>query len=146
MKRMNLFSLSMAGLLMTSPAVFAAEHVVKMLNMGSDGMMVYEPAFLKINKGDTVNFQATDPGHDAVSEVTPSGDNWRVGFEGGKVTFHDEGVHLYYCTPHKSLGMYGVIQVGEAKNKQDISERGKEIAAATPLNGDRITRYIEQAN
>ena len=46
-------------LLLTVPA-FAAEHTVKMLNSGKDGMMVFEPAVLSVNKGDTVKFVATD--------------------------------------------------------------------------------------
>ena len=35
-------------------------HEVKMLNSGADGIMVFEPAVIKISKGDTVNFVATD--------------------------------------------------------------------------------------
>ena len=30
------------------------EHIVKMLNAGADGVMVFEPAALKIKKGDTI--------------------------------------------------------------------------------------------
>lgn len=32
----------------------AADHVVKMLNVGKDGSMVFEPAFVKAAVGDTV--------------------------------------------------------------------------------------------
>ena len=34
--------------------VFAADHVVKMLNNGADGMMVFEPGYLNVVPGDTV--------------------------------------------------------------------------------------------
>ena len=39
---------------------FAAEYEVKMLNNGTEGMMVFEPAVLKVAVGDTVKFVATD--------------------------------------------------------------------------------------
>ena len=34
--------------------VYAADHVVKMLNNGDDGMFVFDPPALKIKVGDTV--------------------------------------------------------------------------------------------
>ena len=43
------------------------EHIVQMLNAGSDGVMVFEPAALKIKKGDTVVFKSVDPGHNTAS-------------------------------------------------------------------------------
>jgi len=42
-------------------------HTVKMLNQGSTGVMVFEPAVLKINVGDTVTFEATDAAHNSAS-------------------------------------------------------------------------------
>lgn len=147
MQRRTFLKASALTLLFASPYAIAGEtHVVKMLNAGADGIMVYEPAFLKINVGDTVHFQDTTPGHNAVSEITPSGEKWEVGYTGGKVTFTDEGVHLYYCTPHKMMGMYGVIQVGEAVNKDHALAEAKKIASGIPLNGDRLERYVNQAN
>src|SRR5262245_57706486 len=47
-------------------AANAAEIEVKMLNKGTDGgVMVFEPAFVKIEPGDSVKFVATDKGHNA---------------------------------------------------------------------------------
>ena len=45
----------------------AAEVEVKMLNKGAEGLMVFEPALVKIEPGDTVKFVATDKGHNAES-------------------------------------------------------------------------------
>ncbi len=118
-------------------------HTVKMLNHGAGGIMVFEPGFLKINKGDTVYFEATDAGHDAVSSFAP-GDPWRVGFQGGKVTFNDEGIHIYYCTPHKSMAMYGVIQVGEAVNKEAAMKSAKASEAGFAMNQGRLMNYMDQ--
>ena len=46
---------------------FSEDHVVKMLNAGKEGMMVFEPAVLSIKKGDTVKFVATDVAHNSSS-------------------------------------------------------------------------------
>ena len=44
-----------------------SEHEVKMLNSGPGGTMIFEPAVIKISKGDTVHFKATDLAHNSVS-------------------------------------------------------------------------------
>ena len=41
----------------------AAEHEVKMLNFGDGGSMIFEPGFLKVNKGDTINFKSVSYTH-----------------------------------------------------------------------------------
>ena len=137
-KLVKLFSA--VALLVAANATMAADHVVKMKNSGADGIMVFEPGFLKIAKGDTVTFEATDAGHNAVSEVAP-GDAWQVGFTGGKVTFNDEGAHIYYCVPHKSMGMYGVIQVGNVTNKADVVAKAAKIDASFAMNHGRLKGY-----
>ena len=57
---------AMAAVLMASSA-FAETFEVKMLNKGTDGAMVFEPAFIKAAVGDTVNFVSPDKGHNAES-------------------------------------------------------------------------------
>lgn len=145
MKTKNIVKLfTVAALLSVSQLAFSAtEHTVKMLNSGADGIMVFEPGFLKIAVGDTVYFEATDAGHDAVSSFAP-GEPWKVGFTGGKVTFTDEGIHVYYCTPHKVMAMYGVIQVGEAVNKDDAMASAKASEAGFAMNQGRLMGYMEQ--
>ncbi len=59
--RTNLTVLAAIAALGLAGAAQAADHEVKMLNRGSDGgMMVFEPAFLKVEPGDTVTFVAGD--------------------------------------------------------------------------------------
>ncbi|WWT74905.1 hypothetical protein V8H18_00490 [Lautropia mirabilis] len=55
-----------AALLMLANPAHAAEHVVKMLNNGKEGGMVFEPAYLKVDVGDTVIFEPTNSGHRSV--------------------------------------------------------------------------------
>ena len=54
-------------LTLSSLSAFSQVHVVKMLNAGKEGMMVFEPAVLSIKKGDTVKFVATDVAHNSSS-------------------------------------------------------------------------------
>lgn len=132
------------GLLTAALSLHAAEHEVKMLNNGVDGIMVFEPGYLKIAPGDTVNFVATDSGHNAVSEVTPDGSSWEVGYDGGSVTFEQEGVNIYYCLPHKSMAMYGVIQVGNAVNKDDAVDQANAIEGGFAMNQGRLNKYMTE--
>ena len=52
---------------LSSFSSFSEEHVIKMLNAGKEGMMVFEPAVITISKGDTVKFLATDVSHNSSS-------------------------------------------------------------------------------
>jgi len=101
-------------------AAGAAEVEVKMLNKGSDGVMVFEPALVKINPGDTVKFLASDKGHNAeiVDGMLPAGGRAFVGKinEELSITFDKAGVYGYKCKPHYGMGMVGMIVVGEPAN------------------------------
>jgi pseudoazurin len=141
---MKLQTLFAAALLSVSSLSMAATHTVKMLNNGADGIMVFEPGFLKIAKGDTVKFEATDSGHNAVNEFGPAGTAELAGYSGGEYTFNDEGVNIYYCVPHKSMAMYGVIQVGNAVNKDDAMAAAKATDAGMAMNGGRLMKYMDQ--
>lgn len=122
----------------------AAEHEIKMLNKGADGSFVFEPGFLKVAKGDTINFNPVDMAHMPQSEVTPDGSSWKGDMNKPfSVTLTEEGVVIYSCLPHKMLGMVGVIQVGEAVNLA----AAKEAAAAMAMmakNKDRLDNYLAQ--
>jgi len=115
-------------------------YTVKMLNNGKDGMMVFEPAFLKVEKGATVTFVATDAGHDSVSAYIPDGG---IAWKGKNskditVTLEAEGVYLYKCTPHAMMGMVGVIQVGEVTNMADAKKAAAELTSAIAMNKNRL--------
>jgi pseudoazurin len=101
-------------------AASAAEIQVKMLNKGTEGVMVFEPALVKINPGDTVKFVATDKGHnvESIETMLPEGGTAFAGkpSEEIAVTFDKPGVYGYRCKPHYGMGMVGMIVVGEPPN------------------------------
>ena len=101
-------------------AASAAEFEVKMLNKGTAGVMVFEPALVKIQPGDTVKFLASDKGHnvETVEAMLPEGAKPFTGKinEEVAVTFDKAGVYGYKCKPHYGMGMVGMIVVGEPGN------------------------------
>jgi pseudoazurin len=112
-------------ILLMGNSVHAAEtHVVKMLNQGAEGSMVFEPAFIKINAGDSINFEMSDAGHNAVTVAAPAGS---VPFDtkykpSTIVKFDVNGLYLYKCAPHAMMAMAGLIQVSDASNKTEMNE------------------------
>lgn len=128
---------------------FTADYSVKMLNQGSSGVMVFEPAVLKINKGDTVNFISTDAAHNSASlpGMIPSGaTSWSSELSQDiSVTFDIEGLYAYQCTPHAVMAMVGVIQVGEnPSNLNQVMSQAENMKSMFLMNKDRLTDYISQ--
>ena len=106
----------------------ATEIPVKTLNSGPGGMMVFDPAFVKIQPGDTVRFIPTDKGHNAesIKGMAPEGAatfKTVVGKE-ETVTFDKPGLYGFKCAPHYIMGMVGLIQVGD---KPDNVESAKAV-------------------
>jgi pseudoazurin len=99
-----------------TPAL-AANFEVKMLNKGEAGAMVFEPALVRVQPGDTVTFLATDKGHDAqtIKEMLPEGAEPFKGAMGKDVTvtFDVAGAYGVKCTPHLGMGMIALVVVGD---------------------------------
>jgi pseudoazurin len=120
--------------LLAGPAL-AAEHEVRMLNVGPDEKttMVFDPPLIHIQPGDTVTFVPTDRGHNAASMegMIPAG---AAHFKGAisepvTVTFPLAGTYGYICEPHYGLGMVGLVLVGDHRvNLQEadaVRQRGR---------------------
>ena len=107
-------SLGLAG------AVSAAEVEIKMLNKGSAGVMVFEPAMVTIQPGDTIKFVASDKGHnvESIDAMLPEGAKPFIGKinEEISVTFEKAGAYGFKCKPHYGMGMVGLVVVGSPDN------------------------------
>jgi pseudoazurin len=125
-----------------------SEHEVKMLNSGSGGSMIFEPAAIKVSVGDTVHFKATDLAHNSASiaGMIPSGAKaWAGSLSRDiSVTLNTEGVYVYQCDPHVVMAMVGVIQVGEAVNIEEIEVAAKEMEGSFAMNQQRLEQYLGQ--
>lgn len=121
MKNTVTLAAAAAILMMTIGAAATAEIEVKMLNKGSDGvMMVFEPALVKIASGDTVKFASTDKGHNAesIKGMLPEGAVLFQGKNGEDVVvkFDKDGVYGVKCLPHYGMGMVAMVVVGSPTN------------------------------
>ena len=130
-----------------SLGITAETHIVKMLNQGPEGIMIFEPSVLDVDVGDTVIFEATDAAHNSASIVgmIPEGaKSWNGQLSKDiTVTFDLEGIYAYQCTPHAMMAMVGIIEVGTNKNNL---EKIKSVASKTKsvfvMNQDRLDTYI----
>lgn len=79
--------------------------------------MVFSEEVIRVAPGATVTWLATDKGHnvqfvdgpDGVELAPKSAVNKDVTF-----TLTEPGVYVYVCTPHATMGMIGIVIVGEA--------------------------------
>ncbi len=130
-----------------SPAL-AKDIVVQMKNQGSTPgqLMVFEPAFIKAAVGDTVKFLPTNPGHNAgtIPGLLPVGvpvQNGQINKEFDlKVT--KPGIYGIKCTPHYSLGMVAIVQVGPGPSPNLAAARAVKLPG---LAGRRATPLLAMA-
>ena len=128
MKLTALFAAPVLCLALALPAL-AAEHEVHMKNKGEAGTMVFEPAYVRAEPGDTIHFIPTDKSHnvEAIKEILPPG----VEVFKSKIneeyvlTVTEPGLYGVKCTPHFAMGMVGLIQVGEAPANLDAAQTAK---------------------
>jgi pseudoazurin len=132
----------LAAAALSAGAAQAATHEVKMLNRGTAGAMVFEPAFVLAEPGDEIVFVATDPGHNAesIEGMLPAGVEAfksKLG-EDFTLTVAEAGVYGVKCTPHYAMGMVALIQVGEPVNADAamaVPHRGKAAPVFEGLFG-----------
>lgn len=119
---------------------------VEMLNQADGQVMVFKPAVVKIEPGDTVRFVATDPSHNAQSmpKMTPDGGtSFNVPFNQTKeITFETEGVHGYKCLPHYAMGMVGLVVVGDPSVNLEQAKAAAD--SAPPRAKERFANYFDQ--
>ena len=108
----------------------AANHQVLMLSKDSEGRaMQFEPAFIKVEPGDTVTFVPQDKGHnsESLADLIPEeAESWKGAInEKITITLTAEGLYAYKCLPHLPLGMVGLIQVGDSTGNRGAIEEAE---------------------
>ena len=93
-----------------STQAYAAE-----IQMGSGGMLVFEPCELTVDVGETVTFVNNElPPHNVMFVDNPELSHSDLAFSPGDsfdVTFEKAGDYAFQCDPHAGAGMKGVIHV-----------------------------------
>ena len=108
-------------------AVYGNTLTVDMLNKRADGAkMVYSEDIVKVKAGQTVTWLPAAKGHNVEFISVPKGVDKIKKSKLNKeysYTFNVPGIYLYQCTPHKSMGMIGLVVVdGNVDNKAKIAK------------------------
>ena len=154
-RRDSLILLGSAALITTTPRVLRAQdggtvHEVKMRNFDPEdrsNIMVFDPPVIRIEPGDTVKFVSADPGHNAVSheDMVPEGaEPFKTPIsKDADVTFEAPGTYGYYCQPHRAMGMWGVVLVGDfTTNFEQVKQAAQNVRGR---GKQRMAEYLAQA-
>ena len=110
-----------------SNLAYAKTVEIEMLNKdGSGRKMVYSQELVHVDSGDVVVWLPTSKGHNVEIVAAPEGFEIPKKSKNSKevsIEFTVPGVYYYWCTPHKGMGMIGLIVVdGDTSNKDDIAK------------------------
>jgi pseudoazurin len=129
--------LTTLGLLMAmATSAFAEDVTLEMWNKDPDDSkrkMVFSEEIVTIEPGESVTWLATDKGHNVQMIDGPDGYDLPKKSKLSKdvtLTFDQPGVYVYVCTPHASMGMIGIVVVGELTQEgidavKDAKVKGK---------------------
>jgi len=147
-----------------------AEIEIKMLGKGAKDAMVFEPAFVEVEPGDTITFLPIDRGHNAetIKGMIPAdAEKFKSKIdEEFSVTLTEPGVYGIRCKPHYGLGMVALIVVGAPGNVEEAkalaariptkpkevfaelfaqldAARGRDVAATEALSLDEMEHLLE---
>ncbi|RIY00274.1 pseudoazurin [Aureimonas flava] len=115
---MKTLPLAAAALFSLAASASAETVEVRMLSRGEHGSMVFEPEYVELAPGDTLQFRVGSRSHNAASidAMAPEG---ATPFKGQideeiAVTLDRPGFYGIKCSPHLGMGMVMLVKVGEA--------------------------------
>ena len=118
-----------------STHAIAENYTVEMLNKLGKERMVYSEKVLSIKVNDEITWKSVDKGHNVEFIGMPKGvSKYKSKIsKDAKYTFTQPGIYLYQCTPHKAMGMIGLVVVGEDKNNIDKIKKVKVYGKSKKL-------------
>ena len=126
MKNLIALVVTVFSVVFVSSMAYSADMSIDMLNKLGKEKMVYSVDVAEIDVGDTITWLPASKGHnvhfisapDGIKKLPKSKMNKEYSY-----TFEREGIYLYQCTPHKSMGMIGLVIVGDdLSNIKQISK------------------------
>ena len=100
---------------------------IEMLNKLGKEKMVYSVKVAKIDVDDKIIWKSVSKGHNVEFIGMPKGvKKFKTKInKDAEFTFKKKGVYLYQCTPHKAMGMIGLVIVGNDKSNLDKIKKVK---------------------
>ena len=111
-----MFVCFIGGMVLSAKAEEKEPLIIEMLNKRGKEKMLYGQDVVKVEVGQTITWTPDSKGHNVQFVSVPEGVE-KVKSKLSKefsYTFEQEGVYLYVCTPHASMGMIGMVIVGES--------------------------------
>ena len=104
---------------------------VEMLNKDTNGnKMIYNEEIVKVEVGETVTWVPVTKGHNVEMIAGPDGATLPKKSKNRKefsMTFEVPGIYYYWCTPHKGMGMIGLVVVGGDVSNKDTIAKAKAL-------------------
>ena len=120
-----------------------AQYFVEMWNKDPEDKtrkMIFSQEIIRVAPGDLIQFIATDKGHNVEFIDGPDG----VKLPGKsklnqdvEVYLTEPGVYVYVCTPHATMGMIGIVVVG------DLTQEGVDAVRDAKLRGKSAKKFKE---
>ena len=124
---MKLFTVM--AILFISTSASAANMTIEMLNKDADGnKMVFSEEIARVDIGDIITWIPTTKGHNV--EMISSPNDMKLKSKNGKevkISFDKAGIYYYWCTPHKGMGMIGLVVVGNDTSNIDQIAKAKAM-------------------
>ena len=115
--------------LFISTSASAADMTIEMLNKDADGnKMVFSEEIARVDIGDIITWIPTTKGHNV--EMISSPNDMKLKSKNGKkvkISFDKAGIYYYWCTPHKGMGMIGLVVVGNDTSNIDQIAKAKAM-------------------
>ena len=112
-------------------SVNAGARTIEMLNKDEAGnKMVYSEELARIEIGETITWVPTSKGHNVEWMAGPDGAELPKKSKNSKevsMTFEVPGIYYYWCTPHKGMGMIGLVVVGGDTSNKDAIAKAKAL-------------------
>ena len=93
---------------------FAKTLEIQMLNKLGKEKMIYSSKVAKIDVNDKIVWKSVSKGHNVEFIGMPKGiKKFKSKInKDAEYVFEKPGIYLYQCTPHKAMGMIGIVVVG----------------------------------
>ena len=119
------------AIILLSNIAYGKTVEIEMLNKDSAGRkMVYSQELVHIDTGDTIKWIPTSKGHNVEIVAAPEGFDIPKKSKNSKevsIDFTLPGIYYYWCTPHKGMGMIGIVVVDNDTSNKDAIAKAKAL-------------------
>ena len=119
------------GSMLGTNFAYAKTVEIEMLNKDSTGRkMVYSHELMYVDSGDTVTWVPKSKGHNVEIIAAPEGFDIPKKSKNSKevsIEFVVPGIYYYWCTPHKGMGMIGLVVVDGDTSNKDVVAKAKAL-------------------